>query len=205
MQRSDPDPARAILEQIAVGGGVSQRSLARSTGIALGLANLLIRRMVAAGWIRTVPVRSNRVSYVITPAGRAEEQRRARVFLASSVQRYGRVRDQISQRLAALSSEWGARSNGGGEKRIVFCGAGDVAEIGYVCLQQTDLLLAGVVDECAGRPFFGMSVRPYDALAPGTLGGVPFHTLVVMSFSDAPRIRRQLARVRFPVSHVFWI
>ncbi len=205
MHRSDPDPAREILEQIAFGSGVSQRSLARSTGIALGLANLLIRQMVDKGWIRTVPVRSNRVSYVITPAGRAEKQRRSRVFLASSVQGYGRVRDQISRRLASLSSDWGARSNGVGEKRIVFCGAGDVAEIGYVCLQQTDLQLAGVVDECVRRPFFGLSVSPYEALALGALGGVPFQTLVVMSFSDAPRIRRQLARVGFPASHVFWI
>jgi DNA-binding MarR family transcriptional regulator len=205
MYRSDLDPSREILEQVAFGNGVSQRSLARSTGIALGLANLLIRRMVGKGWVRMVPVRPNRVSYVITPAGRAEKARRSRAYLAGSVQHYVRVRDQISQRFASLSAEWSVRENRNAEKRIVFCGAGDVAEIGYFCLQGTDLQLAGVVDHCAGKPFFGMSVSPYEALAPGTLGDVPFQTLVVMSFSDVARIRRQLARVGYPASRVFWI
>ena len=199
---TDVDPAREILEQVAFGNAVSQRSLARSTGIALGLANMLIRRMVDEGWIRTVPVRANRVTYVITPAGHAEKARRVRAALDNGVQHYVRVRNRIAERLVALSAHW---QTGEGEKRIVFFGASEVAEIGYFCVQGTDLRLVGVVDHVAGKPFFGLPVRPYEALAPGTLDGEPFETLVVMSFSDEAGIRRQLARVGLPAKRIFWI
>jgi len=202
--RSDVDPAREILDQVAFGNAVSQRSLARSTGMALGLANLWIRRMVDEGWIRTVPVRSNRVSYVLTPAGRAEQARRRRAYLARGVQHYARVRDRIAERLTTLSSEWRG-DNGRTEKRIVFFGAGEVAEIGYFCLHGTDLQLAGVVDHEAGKAFFGVPVHPCEALSEDALDGVPFDTLVVMSFSDEASIRRQLARVGYPASRAFWI
>ena len=86
-----------------------------------------------------------------------------------------------------------------------FFGAGEVAEIGYFCLHGTDLQLAGIVDHEAGKAFFGVPVHPCEALSADALDGVPFDTLVVMSFSDEASIRRQLARVGYPASRAFWI
>lgn len=201
--RSHADHAREILEQVASGKRVSQRSLARDTGIALGLANLLIRRMVRQGWVRIIRVRPNRIRYLITPAGIAEKARRSRAHLAGSVRYYAQARDRIAQRLLTLSAEWPAGSDGSG-KRIVFCGAGEEAEIGYVCLQGTDLQLVGVIDDQPGKRFFGLSVSPYEALTPGRLGDVPFDIIVVMSFGDERPIRRRLAAVNGSAP-VFWI
>lgn len=205
MRPSTPDHSRVILEQVASGKRVSQRSLARDSGIALGLANLLVRRMVRQGWVRMVGVRPNRVRYLITPAGLAERARRSRAHLAGSIRYYAHARDRIAQRFASLSAEWPRVSHGNGDKRIVFCGAGEVAEIGYICLQGTDLRLVGVVDHCPGKQFFGLSVSPYAALSSGRLGEVPFDTLVVMSFDEETKVQRQLAGTGHPASGVFWI
>jgi DNA-binding MarR family transcriptional regulator len=50
----------------------SQRSLSRDMGIALGLTNLIIRRLVHKGWVRIIRIKPNRVRYLLTPAGIAE-------------------------------------------------------------------------------------------------------------------------------------
>lgn len=206
MPRPAPDHSREILEQVATRKALSQRSLARDTGIALGLANLLIRRMVRQGWVRMVRVRPNRVAYRITPAGLAERERRSRAHLAGTVAQYVHARDRIAQRFAALSAAWPPATDGDAGKRVVFCGAGEAAEIGYVCLQRTDLQLVGVVDDGNRRgDFFGLPVHPYAALTCGRLCDVPFDMLVVMSFGDRRPIRQQLSSVGVPPSRVFWI
>lgn len=200
-----PDHSCRILEQVASSSPVSQRSLARETGIALGLANLLVRRMVGEGWLQMLRVGPNRVQYLITPAGLAERDRRLRAQLCGSVRHYVDARDRITERLAALSAEWPPAPDGPREKRIVFCCSGEVAEIAYVCLQRTDLVLVGVADGRPGRSFFGLPVSPYDALTPATLGEVPFDRLVITTFDDETAIRRLLAARGFSGTAAFWL
>jgi hypothetical protein len=200
-----PDHSCRILEQVASRTPISQRTLARDTGIALGLANLLVRRMVADGWLQMIRVGPNRVRYLITPAGLAERDRRRRAHLAGSVRYYAEARDRISERFATLSAEWQPDARGSGEKRIVFCCAGEVAEIGYVCLQRTDLVLVGVVDAAPGHSFFGVPVSPFEALAPGRIGDVPFDRLVITSFDDQAAISRLLDARGLRGASVFWL
>ena len=45
---------RSILTKIEVGKEVSQRSLAKELGIALGLTNSLIRKLVKKGWVKVM-------------------------------------------------------------------------------------------------------------------------------------------------------
>ena len=203
MHRSNPDPSHQILEQVASGQAISQRSLARESGIALGLAHLLIHRMAHRGWVRIDRDRRNRVTYRITRAGLAERARRARQYLETGIRHYVQARERIAARLAELSAD--PRFRGEAPKRVVFYGASEVAEIGYVCLQRSDLELVGVVDRCEGAPFFALTVKNPAALMPGLLEGVPFEVLVVMSFGDRRPVRRDLAAIGYPESGIFWI
>lgn len=203
MHRSDRDPSHQILEQVASGQAISQRSLARHSGIALGLAHLLIHRMAERGWVRMDRNGGNRVTYRITRAGLAERARRTRAHLQSGVRYYVEARERILGRFAELSSD--PRFHGRSVKRVVFYGASEVAEIGYVCLRHTDLQLAGVIDRSEGAPFFDLVVKGRNTLEPGRLDGVPFDVLVVMSFGERKPVRRDLASIGFPESFVFWI
>ena len=60
---------RRLLDAFELDHSVSQRSLARDLGIALGLTNLLVRRLVRIGWVRAIHIKPNRVRYLITPSG----------------------------------------------------------------------------------------------------------------------------------------
>jgi hypothetical protein len=193
---------RRLLAEVEAGNGSSQRSLSRRLGIALGLTNLLLRRVVHKGWVKATNIKPNRVRYLITPAGIVEKARISREYLASSVKLYTEARDRIHHTLSAVSAEWPRES---GDKHIVFFGGGEVAEIGYVCLQDTDLRLVGVIDEVRSKPFFGVPVHPLNRLEPRMLVGVPYERIIVMSFSDTSAIRQKLDERGIPPHLVEWI
>jgi DNA-binding PadR family transcriptional regulator len=196
--------ARQLLTGIASGKAVSQRSMARELGIALGLTNLLMRRLARKGWIRIVKVKPNRLLYFITPAGIAEKARMSREYFQRSVSFYVETRDRIRQSFDLLT----AAEDGGGNgrvERIVFLGAGEVAEIGYLCLAETGLELVGVVDDERVRPFFGVNVRRMEELTPEHIAGRPYDRLAVMSFGEPQDIRARLAGLGIPDGKIHWL
>jgi DNA-binding MarR family transcriptional regulator len=196
--------SRRILDAFDGDRAVTQRSLARDLGIALGLTNLLVKRLVCKGWVRVVHVKSNRVRYLLTAAGIAEKGRMSRAYLENSVEFYKQARDRIQERFSLLAS----RPAGDGDrqgKRIVFYGAGEVAEIGYICLADRDVELVGVVDGERTKPFFGMRVYAPDQIDDLTIGGCPFDCLVVMSFKQTEALRREVLALNLPPDAVYWL
>ena len=184
----------------------SQRSLARSLGIALGLTNLLLRRFVRKGWVRMIQIRPNRVRYLLTPTGIAEKTRMSRDSLQYSVRFYADARNRIREQFVQIGCN--GKPDGGrasGEQRIAFLGAGEVAEIGYVCLQETDLQLIGVIGDTGRARFFNVPIYPFDELRGQCLGGEPFDWLVVMSFDDRERTAATLTAADVPLDRVHWL
>lgn len=192
-----------LLAEIEAREQISQRSLARSVGIALGLTNLILRRLVRKGWVRMVHIKPNRVSYLLTPAGIAEKARISRDSLRHSVRFYAEARERIRSRFATLSTEW--PGGDGEEKRIVFFGTGEVAEIGYICLHETDLKIIGAIDDQGKSRFFDVPLQSPAMLRDGTCDGKLFGRLIVMSFENAAKIQDQLVVSAIPLDHVFWI
>jgi DNA-binding MarR family transcriptional regulator len=190
-----------ILLEIEANDGVSQRHLSQRLGMALGLTNLLVRRIVAKGWVKVAHIRPNRVRYLLTPAGIAAKARLTREYLESSLLFYAEARERIRERFGELSLELDTASR---TKRIVFLGAGEIAEIGYVSLQETDLKLVGVIDATRVKPFFGLPVQQPDRVTASSLGGQPFDRLVVMSF-EKRKARAALDKLGLPPGRVFWI
>ena len=193
---------RRLLAEVEAGNGNSQRSLARELGIALGLTNLLLRRVMRKGWVKATNIQRNRVRYLITPAGIAEKARISREYLASSVKLYSEARHRIHHTLSTLSRNW---PPGEVDKPIVFFGGGEVAEIGYVCLHDTDLRLVGVIDDARTTPFFGVPVHPLDRLSPLVIDNVPYGRIIVMSFADHASIRQALDNRGISSELVEWI
>jgi hypothetical protein len=166
--------SRRILDIVEMDRRVTQRSLARDMGIALGLTNLLIKRLVRKGWMRVTHISPNRVRYLITPAGIVEKSRMSRDYLEASVQFYREARDRVKQRFLELSTTWPVDVGEQGKRIIVFFGANEVAEIGYVCLAETDLRLVGVVDPDRTGRFFDMMIASRRAARRICLAGQAF-------------------------------
>ncbi len=181
---------------------MSQRSLSQRVGIALGLTNLLVRRLVRKGWVRMIRVNPNRVAYLLTPAGLAAKARLSCAYFVHSTRFYAEARDRVLRSLERLSAEWPGPD--GTAKEVVFFGAGEVAEIGFICLHETDLRLVAVVDETRTKPFFGLPVCPPEQAS--ALARVATPPIVLpMSFEPPDALEERLLRAGIPVDRVFWI
>jgi hypothetical protein len=180
--------------------------LARSLGIALGLTNLLLRKLVRKGWVRMIHVKPNRVSYLLTPTGIAEKARMSRAYLERSVNFYVEARMRIGERFAAISAGWPTdNGHANHSKRIVFYGTGELAEIAFICLQQSDLELMGVIDDSRRTPFFNVPVYSVADLKGREIKGLTFDCLVVMTIEQSESTKAILIASDVPMECVHWI
>ena len=193
-----------VLSAIQSGEVRSQRALSREVGIALGLTNLIVRRVEARGWIRITRLGPNRARYRLTPQGAEAHEDLLRAQLHDGLVGYGAARTRILSRLAQLSREWPAdqAARCGGAKAILLYGTSDAAEVAYACLHRTDLTLAGVIDDDADREFFGRPILPLTAAAAPT---VKFGRIVIASLADASAIRQKFAELGCPSERLFWL
>ena len=104
-----------ILEAIEARSDVTQRHLARRTGIALGLANSYLKRCVRKGLVKIQHAPANRYFYYLTPKGFAEKSRLTGQYLSFSFKFYRRAAESCA---AAL-----ARCENNGWTRVTLCGA----------------------------------------------------------------------------------
>lgn len=204
--------ARRLLTEVETGNGTSQRSLARRAGMALGLTNLILKTLVSSGWVSVSRV-DGHVRYVITPEGVAEKNRMSAVYFSYTTRLYAEARDGVRDRLRSLSTGWiaGTRpadAGDDGRKTIALYGAGDAAEISYVSIQESDLVVTAVFDEASDRRprFFGLDVRPVTALEARSVWET-FGVLAVMEFDAAAQAvaRTHLDAIGFPAERVFWL
>jgi DNA-binding MarR family transcriptional regulator len=126
-----------VLDAVERNPAVTQRSVARELGIALGLANAYLRRCVRKGLIKVSQVPRRRYAYFLTPQGFAEKSRLTATYLADSFSLFRAARTQCGDMFAAA----GAR----GQKRLVLVGPGDLAEIAYLVARDHGIDIVGVV------------------------------------------------------------
>src|SRR5262245_34360268 len=139
-----------LLEAVEEDSRVTQRSLATKLGIALGLTNIYLKRLVRKGYIKCVNVQSNRISYLITPRGIAEKARLTYEFMNYSLHLYGEVR----QHLRSVLQECAAT-----DKRVAIYGRGEAAELAYLSLRECGLEPVAVFDQDTAHDFLGIPVR----------------------------------------------
>src|SRR3954454_17246993 len=126
-----------LLEAVEQDSRITQRNLATRLGIALGLTNVYLRRLVRKGYIKCDNVQSNRISYLITPRGIAEKVRLTYEFMDYSLHLYGEVR----QHLRAVIQECAAA-----DRRVAIFGSGEAAELSYLSLKEFGLEPLAIFD-----------------------------------------------------------
>lgn len=189
---------RRILQALASSERITQRSLAKELGIALGLTNLLLRRLAKKGYLRVSKAGPRHVRYLMTGAGRTALATATRVSFANTLHLYTETREAIRASLATVSS---GIETPHAAKRVVFYGAGDVAEIAFISLQSTDLTLVGVVDDFRTGRFLGFPIR-----APSSLleheGQEWFDHVIITSIMHTGKILPRLEALPFPMHRV---
>jgi DNA-binding MarR family transcriptional regulator len=163
-----------ILTAIEEGLPLTQRALAERLGVALGLANLYLKRLARKGCIKIVefpkkPAARKRLRYLLTPRGMAEKTRLTYEHMAYSLSLYRRARQTLRESLGRLAE--------GGAKRVALYGTGEAAEVAYLTLKEIGIEPVGVFAPSATGQFLGFAVRPFSEL-----GTEEFDVVIVATF-----------------------
>jgi DNA-binding MarR family transcriptional regulator len=158
-----------ILTAIAEGHPLTQRDLAERMGVALGLANLYLKRLARKGFIKITdfprkPAARKRLRYLLTPQGISEKTRLTYEHVAYSLSLYRRARQTLRESLSLLPE--------GGMKRIALYGTGEAAELAYLTLKELGLEPVGVFSRDGADVFLGFPVRQLAEITGEEIDGV---------------------------------
>jgi len=144
----------SLLQELEKNPIVSQRELSHKFGIALGVTNACLKRMVRRGWIRITNFNHHRIGYYLTPKGFAEKARLALHLISWTVQHYSTLKGIIEKRLLEMQNA--------GIERVVFYGVSDEMEVAYITLQGLNLKLIGIFedkDKINRKEVFGFELK----------------------------------------------
>ena len=99
-----------LLSELDRKGGATQRTLATKLGIALGHANLYLKRLARKGYIKTTTSPRQHVGYSLTPQGLAEESRLTYLYLEYSLFHYRDIRGRLNDMLASFDGRTASES-----------------------------------------------------------------------------------------------
>lgn len=145
-----------VLQEVEKNPVLTQRSLSQTLGVALGLTNLFLKRLVRKGHIKITTFPKNRIQYLLTPRGIQEKSRLTYEYLQYSLTYYRDVRQRFSRTLAVVEQS--------GLKRIVIFGVGELAELAYLSIQESNLVLVGFVADETGDRFLSCPLGSLEAL-----------------------------------------
>jgi len=147
-----------LLEEVESTAHVSQRHLAHQLGIALGVANLLVRNLAKKGYIRVNQVGWRRWVYVLTPAGFARKVHLTLDYVQRFLDHYRRVRTLLAEDLGALATT--------ADSRIAIYGTTELTELVYLGLREVGITRIEFFDRQSGPTLLGMPVKGIDSMNP---------------------------------------
>ena len=152
-----------LLEALEQESSITQRTLAARLGMALGLTNLYLKRLIRKGYVKCVTVSPNRLIYSLTPKGMSRKARLTYEFMKYSLDFYRDARQHLRRSLAQAVAP---------RKRVAIYGTGDAAELVFLLIRDMGLELVAVFGLEPGGRFLGFPVHviadhaniPYDVL-----------------------------------------
>ncbi len=177
---TEPYRSLQILDELSKNDSLTQRDLSSSLGIALGLVNSYIKNLIKKGYITVKAIPSKRYAYYLTPKGFAEKTRLTYDLLHDYTRVYREARKSFKQLFHDLQTA--------GKKKVVFAGADETAEIAYLTLQETRLVLLDVIDDdAAGKDFFGRPIKKLEAVR-----NMQYDIILVASYLKRNELYKQL-------------
>ena len=85
--------------------GANQRRLSRLMDLSLGMTNMLIRRLIAKGFIRIEQLNKRKVQYLLTPQGFAEKMRKSVNYTLKTINSIGLIKARVQAILLDLHKD----------------------------------------------------------------------------------------------------
>ena len=145
----------AVMEALEEREKITQRELARETGLNLKKVNFCLHKLLEKGYVKFRRARQNpdkrTYLYILTPTGLRAKSQLTYGFLKFTLDFYNRVEEKLRRCLSEMASA--------GVKRVVLYGASDAARVLFGMVDGDGVAVVGVVDDAHGSGVFsGMPV-----------------------------------------------
>lgn len=127
-----------ILQSIEQQSNITQRTLSKKLGLALGLTNAYLKHCINKGLVKIEQIPANRYLYYLTPKGFAEKTRLTAQYLSRSFYFYRKA----GQACLQLFNQ--CRLNH--QKEVVLCGVSDLAEVAFLQAARAEMNVLGIYD-----------------------------------------------------------
>lgn len=133
-----------VLEAIEANPRVSQRELASSLGVAVGIANACIHTLVRKGSVKIRGENNRSLTYHLTKQGVLQKSRLAVEWTRNTINFYAHARQMVSEEIAVLVAA--------GARMLVVYGSRELAEIAIVVAgDYPDVRIVGAI-RAEGEP-----------------------------------------------------
>ena len=133
----------AVLESLhEADSAISQREIARRTGLSLGLINAVMKKLVSTGYIKTSRLNRRSIDYLLTPRGFAKTALRTYRYVLGVVRSYRKLEIGLKSVIDDLISH--------GVSKFYLHGEGELAELAASILSVDDRasLTRGIPFKC---------------------------------------------------------
>lgn len=110
-----------IIEEISRNSRLTQRELSEKTKLSLGAVNLILRRLIKRGFVKTKNLTPKKVEYMVTPKGFSEKAKKTYDYMLKTVNLVKMVREEIAK---IIIDEYNR-----GQKNFIIYGKDDLADI----------------------------------------------------------------------------
>lgn len=112
----------AVLEHLSDSPQViSQREIARRSGLSVGMINAVLKKLVHIGYVKTSNLNRRSLQYLLTPQGFAEKARKSYRYILKTVEQYRVIKLHFIDLLDNLAAE--------GVTDFYLHGEGELAEL----------------------------------------------------------------------------
>ena len=171
--QSKPQSELEFLAAVERGEVVTQMSLSKRVGVAVGLINALLKRSMVKGYVKARQAPYKRYAYYLTPKGFAEKSRLVAEYLESSLSFFRKARAQYAEIFQ--------QTKRAGLTRLAIIGHGELVEIAILAALAEDVAPLAIVDPSSTRTQrFGVRVMQ-------SLTEIPDLDAVVVAEARAPQ------------------
>jgi hypothetical protein len=174
-----------LLNELDRDGGATQRTLSVKLGVALGLTNLYLKRLVRKGYIKITTIPRNRIRYLLTPQGFTEKSRLTYLYMQYSLSYYRDMRARLKEMMATFDASHG--------QRVVIYGTTELAELAYLSLREMNIDCVGFIDGDSRESFLSCPVS-----SPEKVSRWQFDQVLITDLEHAAACEEQLVRSGVP-------
>ena len=110
-----------IIDEIGKDLNTTQRKISHQIGLSLGMTNLIMKRLIAKGYVKVKGLDRRRVQYILTPRGFTEKVKKTHRYLLRSIETLKKVKEKIQDTVLEYYEK--------GERNFTILGKGELADI----------------------------------------------------------------------------